>query len=100
MSAAEITWHVDNVEFRQTEVYQIVFTADGFSNNLDDSAPFADDGQRPTKFRRLDANAPISSMCVAYPVLLECGPCRRQTGQSWRPTAVYVAAAVDKWKDE
>jgi len=59
----------------------------------DDSASLVDDGWRPTKSCRLDANAPISSMCVAYPVLLECGPCHRQIGQSWRPTAVCVAAA-------
>jgi len=59
----------------------------------DVSASLADVRQRPTKSRRLDANAPISSMCVAYPVLLECGPCRRQIGRSWRPTAVYVATA-------
>ena len=52
----------------------------------DVSASFADDGWRPTGSRRLDANAPIS------PVLLECGPRRRQIGRSWRPNAVYVAA--------
>ena len=28
--AAEVTWYVDNVEIRQTDDYQIVFTADGW----------------------------------------------------------------------
>ena len=28
-SAAEVTWYVENVEIRQTDGYQIVFTADG-----------------------------------------------------------------------
>jgi len=27
--AAEVTWYVENVEIRQTDGYQIVFTADG-----------------------------------------------------------------------
>ena len=28
--AAEVTWYVENVEIRQTDGYQIVFTADGW----------------------------------------------------------------------
>ena len=32
--AAEVAWYVDNVEIRQTDDYQIVFTADGWCRRL------------------------------------------------------------------
>ena len=44
--AAEVTWYVDNVEIRQTDDYQIVFTADGWcrliirDNMLEDEAEY------------------------------------------------------------
>ena len=47
--AAEVTWYVDNVEIRQTDDYQIVYTADGWCRLIIRDVMLEDEGEYTVK---------------------------------------------------
>ena len=47
--AAEMTWYVDNVEIRQTDDYQIVYTSDGWCRLVIRDVMLEDEGEYTVK---------------------------------------------------
>jgi len=47
--AAEVTWYVDNVEIRQTDDYQIIYTQDGWCRLIIRDVMLEDEGEYTVK---------------------------------------------------
>ena len=64
--AAEGTWYVDNVEIRQTDDYQIVFTADGWCRFIIRDVMLGDEAEYTVRA----VNEAGTCISTAYPTVL------------------------------